>query len=659
MASGGGLESQLHDLKSAADRQEAHEFQQERMRYEEQTEVIQEMLADGIITQEEAQARMARGRMHLKIDEEGPNVKLSETAAAGADYVTTQQMLEDVLDKDDKVYCVRWLKKASGYTALMKKASIERTKRKKMNYKHKFPKIEIFVHGKSMRVEAGMGKGDEGGASTFELVLGICLLINGLLIGVQASMDEEKKAFMIMEHLFTCIFTLELIFRFLADGWVWIVDFMNFCDFMLIVLTGILPMWILGPAGIKSSAMRMLQVLRVLRLIKLIRMVRTQPMFRIFWTLIRGLLDSGRTLLWTYIMIGAVLYVFAIFGVYLIGKDQGFKCEPTGFKTVCGDFKCHQVPAPCDAEAERIAIEFFGDVPSTFVTLFQVMTLDSWTAIARPLMRHSNVVSTYFIIFILVVVLALGNLVTAVIINNFDENGQKDQEMLARQKREQINKDIDELKEMFVEIDADGSGMLSKDEYDEALQTNQRVVQKFELLGISADEQDEVFDLLDTGSGEIGVEQFAAGLRDLQGEAKAKDSFTICKKAAHINKNLGNLSVRLKRQQESADELRVEITEAHRQMGGLLVELRDVMKFLTLCMPPEDCKRRKGDLDDLDLLLRKRRDRLANLGLPSEPTSGGIKHNKPPGARRTVGFSEQVDEHEIPPTGNAEQKGYE
>jgi len=653
---GGGLEGQLQDLKSAGDRIEAHEFQQERMRYEEQVDVIGEMLRDGVITEEEAQARMARGRMHLKIDEEGPNVKLGEAAAAGADYVTTQQMLEDVLDKDDKVYFVRWIKGVTGYAALQKKASIERTKRKKMNYKHRFPRIEIFVHGKPMRVEAGMGKGDDAQASTFELVLGICLMINGLLIGVGASLDEETQVFQIMEHLFTTIFTLELIFRFLSDGWVWIVDFMNFCDFMLIVVTGILPMWILGPAGIKSNAMRMLQVLRVLRLIKLIRMVRTQPMFRIFWTLIRGLLDSGRTLLWTYIMIGAVLYVFAIFGVYLIGKDLGFKCAEGGFKEKCDDFNCWQVEAPCDAEAERIAVEFFGDVPSTFVTLFQVMTLDSWTAIARPLMRHSNVVSTYFIVFILVVVLALGNLVTAVIINNFDENGQKDQEMLARQKREEINRDIDELRDMFVEIDSDGSGMLSKDEYDEALRTNQRVVQKFEILGISPDEQDEVFDLLDTGSGEIGVEQFAAGLRDLQGEAKAKDSFTICKKAAHINKNLGNLSVRLKRQQESADELRVEINEAHRQMGGMLVELREVMKFLTLCMPSDDCKRRKGDLDDLDILLRKRKDRLANLGLPAEPTRGGVQHNKPHGPRKTVGFSENVDE--LSPKGG-EQIGFE
>merc|ERR1719333_1770031 len=117
---------------------------------------------------------------------------------------------------------------------------------------------------------------------------------------------------------------------------------MNFADFTLIVMTGIVPMWIFGPLGIKSNAIRMLQVLRVLRLIKLVRMVRTVPMFRIFWTLIRGLLDSGRTLLWTYVIILSVLYIFAIFGVYLIGKDSAFDDDP---------------------EAKDLADEFFGDVP--------------------------------------------------------------------------------------------------------------------------------------------------------------------------------------------------------------------------------------------------------------------------------------------------------
>lgn len=637
MASGGNVESDMADLKSAAKRMEAHELKQERMRYEEQESVIHDQLRDGLITEEDAQKRLARGRMHLKIDEESSAFKLDESAAAGANYMTTQQIIEEVLDTEDKFFLTRWIKNVTGFSWLMKKATMEKERRKKPDYKHKCLWIEKLVHGKTMRVEKGMSTKQAEQGSAFEMICGLFLIVNGALIGFQASQsgDEEVMIFMLMEHIFTVVFTLELIFRLLSDGWVWLTETLNFADFMLIVLTGILPMWILGPLGIKSSAMRMLQVLRVLRLIKLVRMVRTVPMFRIFWTLIRGLLDSGRTLFWTYVMICSVLYVFAIFGVYLIGKDETFQN---------------------DDEAQAIADEYFGNVPKTFVTLFQVMTLDSWTAISRPLMVHSDIVAPYFIIFILIVVLSLGNLVTAVIISNAEESGKQDEEMEAREKRDEAMKEIDDLKALFEEIDADGSGMLSRDEYDDALgnnpdvKGNAKIIQKFEILGISIDEREEVFDLLDTGSGEIGVEHFAAGLRDLQGDAKAKDSFTICKKVAHINKNLGNLSVRLKRQQESADDLRQEINEAHRQMGGMLVELRDVMQYLAVCLPPDDCRRPPRDMEKLDNILQKKRDQLATIGLPQEQTGGALRTHAPgpksahASVRKATAFREDIEE---------------
>jgi len=632
----GNIENDLQDLKNAESRVVAHELKQERFRYEEQESVIQEQLREGLITEEEAQKRLARGRMHIKIEEESSAFRLDEAAAAGANYMTTQQIIEEVLDTEDKVFITRWFKSVTGYSKLMKMAALERSRRRKPDYKHKYPRIEKLVHGKAMRVEPGQSKQTDQG-SAFELILGAVLLVNGVLIGIQAGRDEgepQVMVFYVMEHFFTVVFTIELILRIVSDGWIWITEGMNFADAMLIVLTGMLPMWILNPLNIKSNVMRMLQVLRVLRLIKLVRMVRTVPMFRIFWTLIRGLLDSGRTLFWTYVMIGAVLYVFAIFGVYLIGKDEAWALAE-------------------DSEAIDIADEFFGDVPKTFVTLFQTMTLDSWTAIARPLMRHSDIVSTYFIMFILVVVLALNNLITAVIINNAESQGAQDQELRAREMREEAMKEIDDLKDMFNELDADGSGMLSRDEYEDALENNTRINQKFEILGIAADERWEVFDLLDTGSGEVGVEQFAAGLRDMQGDAKAKDSFTICKKVAHINKALGNLSVRLKRQQESADDLRVEINEAHRQMGGMLVELRDVMQYLALCIPSSDCKRTQKDLDAFDARLKKRKNELANIGLPSEHTGGALRQSvggqmgQKPAVRKTIGFSEQVEFQEV------------
>jgi hypothetical protein len=634
----GNAEDDAEEQARAKKRMEERIFKEEKMKMEEKEDTIRDKFLAGELTDEEAQKLMARGKMHNK-DEEGGKLKIEESAAAGADYATTQAMIEDVLDTEDKIYFVRWIKRVTGWSRLMRAAKKERQKRQKVGYHHKFLCIEKLVHGKEMRVEVGMSKDKEANSSAFELILGFVLMVNGVLIGIQASVTEplvrtlnvtmspminvtrsfndttnatvifenvsaidigwqnlqqggdDITSFIVLEHCFTAIFTFELAMRLLADGWIWLVEGLNFADFMLIVVTGILPMWIFGPLGIKSNELRILQVLRVLRLIKIVRMVRTVPMFRIFWSLIRGLLDSGRTLLWTYIMIGAVLYIFAIFGVYLIGKDSSF--ADAG-----------------DDEAAEIALEYFGDVPKCFITLFQTMTLDSWTAIARPLMRHSDVVAPYFILVILMVVLALGNLVTAVIIDNANDASSKDQELKASEKRGEMEKEIKALKDIFIDIDTDGSGILSKEEYMEALHTNEKVQEVFEHLGISNNEREEIFELLDVNGKGVNVDKFASGLRDMQGDAKAKDSFTICKKIGHLNNRLNNLSTKLKKQQAIADELQLEIQEAHRQMGGMLLDLRQVMSYLTVCMPPEAMGNQR-DIDKkistLDSMLAKKK----------------------------------------------------
>merc|ERR1719277_2764264 len=110
-----------------------------------------------------------------------------------------------------------------------------------------------------------------------------------------------------------------------TEGWIWICKTSNVLDSGLIIVTGVLPLWILAPANIEVDEMRPLQVLRVVRLVRLVRMVRTVKAFRIFWKLIQGIMDSGKTLLWMYILMGAVLYTFSIFSVFWLGKDPALE----------------------------------------------------------------------------------------------------------------------------------------------------------------------------------------------------------------------------------------------------------------------------------------------------------------------------------------------
>mmetsp|Transcript_40414 Transcript_40414/g.66907 ORF Transcript_40414/g.66907 Transcript_40414/m.66907 type:complete len:347 (-) Transcript_40414:48-1088(-) len=325
-------------------------------------------------------------------------------------------------------------------------------------------------------------------------------------------------------------------------------------------------------------------------------------------------MDCGRVLLWTYIMIFAVLYVFSIFGVYMIGRDPVF------------------------ADDEHAQM-YFGDVPKTVVTLFQVMTLDSWSAMARPLMKKSDKVVFFYIVVILVVTLALLNLVTAVIVDNMFEKLGRDIELAAANQRAAMMAEINDLRDLFIELDDDQSGMLSKEEYMANID-NDRLKVKFDILQIGENEREELFDLLSGPDGEVSVDGFAGGLRDMQGDAKAKDSFTILKKCGHMNTRLGNLSLRLKQQQAMADGLREEVAELHRQVGGFLVEVREVMSYLAVCIPPEPAKRKKNHIEELDKHLQKR---LQELEAQAAASTGGKRSgSKRHGSKfkKNVGFGD-------------------
>lgn len=76
--------------------------------------------------------------------------------------------------------------------------------------------------------------------------------------------------------------------------------------------------------------------------------------------------------------------------------------------------------------------EYFGDMGTSFFTLFQVMTLESWSSgIARPMMEQIPYVYVYFIPFILLATYTTLNVFIAIVVNTMNEinrNEMKDEE---------------------------------------------------------------------------------------------------------------------------------------------------------------------------------------------------------------------------------------
>merc|ERR1719197_862457 len=100
-----------------------------------------------------------------------------------------------------------------------------------------------------------------------------------------------------------------------------------------------------------------------------------------------------------------VLYFFAITATTLFAKMGAYDDDPV---------------------TSVIVKENFDDVMLSMLTLFQIMTLDSWTGIVRPLMAVQVWAVFFFILFITVSVFLMMNLITSVVVTETFKHGQAD-----------------------------------------------------------------------------------------------------------------------------------------------------------------------------------------------------------------------------------------
>merc|ERR1719352_1785561 len=132
--------------------------------------------------------------------------------------------------------------------------------------------------------------------------------------------------------------------------------------------------------------------------------------------MMRGLIECGRTLFWTYVMILAVLFLFGVFAVDVIAADAAFMHDDS-------------------------VQDLFGTLDRAMFTLTQIMTLDSWTFIARPMMAKVPWVVAYYVALILLICMVLLNLITAVIVENAFQIVHEDEETIAQEKGKQMEQE--------------------------------------------------------------------------------------------------------------------------------------------------------------------------------------------------------------------------
>lgn len=203
---------------------------------------------------------------------------------------------------------------------------------------------------------------------------GILLLIvvNAAILGMQTSpslVASWGELLRVLDMLILGVFVVEIAARIYVHRAAFFRDPWSLFDFTVVAIA-------LVPASGPFSVLRALRVLRVMRMVTMVPSMR-----RVVGALLSAIPGLGSIAM----VLALVFYVSAVIATGLFGADFP---------------------------------EWFGNLGRSVYTLFQVMTLESWSmGIVRPLMDVFPYAWVFFIPFILIATFTMLNLFIAIIVN--------------------------------------------------------------------------------------------------------------------------------------------------------------------------------------------------------------------------------------------------
>lgn len=241
----------------------------------------------------------------------------------------------------------------------------------------------------------------------FKNFITFLILLNGVTLGLATSSSFMASYGVLIgwiDVVIVGIFTVEILMRIYVYRGSFFKDPWSLFDFFVVAIS-------LVPANAGLSILRVLRVLRLFRLLTIIPQMRT--IVGALIGVIPGIASVSMVLLLFF-------YVFAIMAVNLFG--EAFP-------------------------------EWFGTLGGSMFTLFQIMTLESWSmGIARPVMEQFPYAWIFFVIYILIVTFIMVNLFIGLIVDAIFTIKGEDSKESEEDKLDAMALEIKELKGLILEL---------------------------------------------------------------------------------------------------------------------------------------------------------------------------------------------------------------
>lgn len=390
------------------------------------------------------------------------------------------------------------------------------------------------------KVEGFRGKvNDLVQSSLCEYTVAFIIVANAAVFGFQADWAVKHPGqptlpvYRIMNQAFNIFFIVELTLRIVADGLhfasCWNPDIKwNLMDSALVSLSIFEEIY--GQVTIEQGSKLDMTSARVVRLLRLVRVVRIFRVLRFFSDLrimVMGIMGSFKALAWALLLLFIIIYVTGIIILQFVSEAAG-----EGWVTMSSSLSYE-------------GTAMFNSLERTCFTLFLCIAGGvSWVEVVNVLEQVNPLLRPILSLYVAFAVFCVLNIVTGVFVERSTSMRLMDEENMMFDELESRKKWLKEIKLLFNEADADGSGQIEWKEFEAVMQDFQAQT-ALKHLGFDTNRvtTQQLWTLIDyDNSGLIDINEFADALMKLHGAAGAIDIARLRHETSKIFKVLNHVN---------------------------------------------------------------------------------------------------------------------
>ena len=221
---------------------------------------------------------------------------------------------------------------------------------------------------------------------TFQLFIAGVICLNAIGIGCETANPPYEAHIVLASIDFICllVYIIEAAMKLKVYGLAYFKDGWNIFDFSIIVVSLI----VLVLAILQLAIPVPVQIARTIRVLRIVRVFKLVSIFSRLRFIVEAIGRSIPGVLWTCLLLFIVMYVFDVTGVFAFG--------------------------------EKFPV-LFGDLAAGLLTMFQVLTLEGWPEIARPIIEVYPFAWLFFVPFIVLTSFIMLNIIVGIILDTIEE----------------------------------------------------------------------------------------------------------------------------------------------------------------------------------------------------------------------------------------------